>query len=256
MPFEEGSPRLSLLLLPIGLGIGLAIGCTGIGGVLLVPLLTYGLGLSVQGAIAAALWAYFWSGLLAVFLYARRASIDWRMAAWCCLAAIPGALLGASTTALLPGAALEGLIALLLVLSGLNALRPPPIEARQPRPLPGAGLLTLGGLTGFAAALVGGGGAFILVPVLVTLGEPTLMAIGLGQAIQIPIAATASVANLANGRIDLITGSFLAVALALGIALGAPLAHWLPQRRLRRVLALAMLGAGLAMLARLAYAAA
>lgn len=246
---------MSFLVLPIGLGVGLAIGCTGVGGVLLVPLLTYGLGLEVQGAIAIALWSYLWSGLVAVLLYARRASIDWRMARWSCLAAIPGAFLGAYTTALLPGAALEALIALLLVVSGLHTLRPRPAATLEPRHLSRGSLMALGGVTGFGAALVGGGGAFILVSVLAALEQPTLLAIGLGQAIQIPIAATASVANLVGGRIHLMLGTSLAAALAIGVALGTPLAHALPQRTLRRVLALAMLAAGLAMLGRLAASA-
>lgn len=243
---------MSCLLLAIGLGVGLAIGCTGVGGVLLVPLLAYGLGLDVQGAIAVALWSYLWSGLVAVLLYARHASIDWRMALWSCLAAIPGAFFGARATALLPGGALEALIALLLIASGLHALYPRPAETLRPRRLGRAGLMALGGITGFGAALVGGGGAFIVVPLLAALEQPTLIAIGLGQAIQIPISATASLTNFVSGRIDLMLGTLLAAALAMGIAVGTPLAHALPQQTLRRVLALAMLAAGLAMLGRLA----
>lgn len=96
---------MPFLLVAIGLGVGLAIGCTGVGGILLVPLLTYGLGMGVQGAIAVALWSYLWSGLVAVLIYARHASVDWRMASWACLAAVPGAFLAARATALLPGAA-------------------------------------------------------------------------------------------------------------------------------------------------------
>jgi uncharacterized protein len=249
---DKGISRLSFFLLFIGLGVGLAIGCTGVGGVLLVPLLTYGLGLGVQGAIAVALWSYGWSGLVAVLLYARRASIDWRMARWLCLAAVPGAFLGARATALLPDAALEALIALLLVASGLHALHPRRTETPAARHLGRAGLMMLGGITGFGAALVGGGGAFIVVPLLAVLEQPPLIAIGLGQTIQIPISATASLANLAGDRIDLTLGTVLAAALALGIAVGAPLAHALPQQTLRRVLAFAMLAAGFAMLANLA----
>jgi uncharacterized membrane protein YfcA len=79
-----------------------------------------------------------------------------------------------------------------------------------------------------------------------------LIAIGLGQTIQIPISATASLLNLASGRIDLTLGTVLAAALAIGIAVGAPLAHALPQQTLRRVLAFAMVAAGFAMLGNLA----
>jgi hypothetical protein len=52
-----------------------------------------------------------------------------------------------------------------------------------------------------------------------------------------------------SGRSHHLTlGTFLAAALAMGVAVGAPLAHELPQQTLRRVLAFAMVAAGFAML--------
>jgi len=107
-------------------------------------------------------------------------------------------------------------------------------------------------LTGFASALLGAGGAFLLVPLLVALGEPVLLAVGLGQAIQVPISAVATVANLRAGRIALLYGTILAAALAVGIALGTPLAHGVSQRTLRLLVALAMLVAAIVMVGRLA----
>jgi len=74
----------------------------------------------------------------------------------------------------------------------------------------------------------------------------------LGQAIQVPIAAVASVANLRAGRIDLGAATTLALTLAAGIALGTPLAHGLSQRALRRLVAIAMLVAAGVMVGRLA----
>jgi uncharacterized protein len=155
-----------------------------------------------------------------------------------------------------PSRVLEALIAAILVLAGLNALRQPRISTGATRPLATPALAVLGGVTGFAAALTGAGGALILVPLLVALGEPVLAAIGLGQVIQLPIAAVATLANLWQGRIDLLLGSVLALALSLGIAAGVPLAHTLPQTALRRLLALTMLAAGGAIAARLLLSAA
>jgi len=113
-------------------------------------------------------------------------------------------------------------------------------------------LAALGLVTGFASALLGAGGAFLLVPLLVALGEPPLLAVGLGQAIQVPISAVATVANLHAGRIDLVSGSLLAVALGGGIAIGTPLAHGVSQRTLRRLVAVTMLFAAVVMVGRLA----
>jgi len=86
----------------------------------------------------------------------------------------------------------------------------------------------------------------------VALGEPVLLAVGLGQVIQVPISAVATVANLRAGRIDLVSGSILAAALAVGIAGGTPLAHGVSQRTLRLLVAVAMLVAAAVMVGRLA----
>ncbi|HWG79507.1 MAG TPA: sulfite exporter TauE/SafE family protein [Stellaceae bacterium] len=257
-PRRRALTLIVFLLLGGGAGIivGVAIGATGIGGVLLVPLLAYILGVPVPMAIAVALWSYLWSGLVAVWLYARRGSVPWRPALWLCLAAAPAAYLGALAVAVAPSRVLEGLIAAILVLAGLNALRQPHVSTGATHPLGTPALAALGGMTGFAAALTGAGGALILVPLLVALGEPVLAAIGLGQVIQLPIAAIATLTNLWHGRIDLLLGSVLALALSLGIAAGVPLAHKLPQAALRRLLALTMLAAGAAIGVRLLLSAA
>lgn len=230
-----------------GLLVGLAIGCTGVGGVLLVPFLIYGVGLGVHVAIAVALFSYFFSGLVAVFLYARRGSIPWAMAGWLSLAALPGAYLGARVVPHVSGTVLQALIAALLVAAGINGLL---AGTREPRPARGLGaavLLALGAATGFLSALLGGGGAFVLVPVLMALGQPVLLAVGLGQVVQVPISLVASVPNLRAGLVDVPLATLLAVALTLGIAVGTPLAHALPQLTLRRLVALTMVLGGLAM---------
>jgi len=245
-------PSAALGLGAAGLLIGVLIGSTGIGGVLLVPFLVHALGFRVQSAVAVALWSYLFSGLLAIALYWRRGSIPARPAMWLCAAAIPGAYLGAEALAVVPGKVVEGLIAGVLLLGGIHTLRRGQETTPQDRTPPGPWTLVgLGGLTGFASALLGAGGAFLLVPLLVALGEPVLLAVGLGQAIQVPISAVASVANLRAGRIDLAAGWILVVALSVGIAVGTPLAHGLSQRALRRLVSLAMLVAAVMMLGRL-----
>ncbi len=234
-----------------GVLIGVLIGATGIGGVLLVPFMVHGLHMPVQPAVAVALWSYLWSGLLAIGLYWRRGSIAVRPALWLCGASLPGALLGSAALAVVPGTVVEALIAGVLVLGGFQTLRP--TREHSQRTPPGPVLLgVLGLVTGFASALLGAGGAFLLVPLLVALGEPPLLAVGLGQAIQVPISAVATVANLHAGRIDLVSGTLLAVALGGGIAVGTPLAHGVSQRTLRRLVAVAMLVAAVVMVGRLA----
>jgi uncharacterized protein len=235
-----------------GVVLGTAIGATGIGGVLLVPILTLALGIDVRHAIAAALLSFLPSCLVAVALYARRGSIPWREAWLLCLAALPAAWFGARAATVAPASLLEAAIGVLLLAGGLYALRTPRSALTRRVALAPVTLLALGGGTGFVSAMTGAGGAVMLLPLLLLLDTPVLAAIGLGQAIAIPIAGLASLVNLAAGLVDLSLAAGLAAALVLGIAIGTPIAHALPQRLLRRLLGLVVVLAGMAMLLRTA----
>ncbi len=235
-----------------GVVIGIGIGAVGIGGVLLVPFLTLTLGIDVKHAIAAALLSYLPSCVVAVTLYGRRGSIPWREAGLLCIAALPTAWLGARAAQRAPAGLLEAAIGALLLAGGIYALLPPRGVAIGRRRLAPAALLGLGGGTGFVSALTGAGGAFVLLPALLLLDTPVLAAIGMGQAIALPIAGLASVANIAAGIMDIWLAMGLAATLTLGIAIGTPIAHALPQLLLRRLLGSAVVLAGLAMLLRTA----
>ncbi len=236
-----------------GVGLGIAIGAVGIGGVLLVPFLTLTLGIDVKRAIAAALLSYLPSCVVAVTLYGRRGSIPWREARLLCLAALPTAYLGAHAARLAPAVFLQVAIGVLLLAGGLYALVPRR-ELTAGRGQLGKGtVLGIGAGTGFLSALTGAGGAFVMLPILLLLDFPVLPAIGLGQVIALPIAGVASVANIASGELDLWLGLGVGVTLMLGIAIGTPIAHALPQALLRRVLGSVVLIAGAAMLVRTAY---
>jgi uncharacterized membrane protein YfcA len=239
---------LGLAIAAVGAVLGIAIGATGIGGVLLVPILTLALDIDVKHAIAAALLSYLPTCLVAVILYARRGSIPWREAWFLCLAAVPAAWFGARAASIAPAALLETAIGALLLAGGLYALRTPRFTPAGQSALSPATLIGLGATTGFISAMTGGGGAFVLLPVLLLLDTPLLAAIGMCQAIAIPISGLASVANLAAGLVDFGLATVLAVSLTLGIAIGTPIAHALPQQKLRRLLGSVVVLAGTAML--------
>jgi uncharacterized membrane protein YfcA len=169
-----------------------------------------------------------------------------------CVAAVPTAWLGARAAMHAPTVLLEAAIGALLLAGGLYALLPARDVAFGRRKLSPSVLLALGCGTGFVSALTGAGGAFVLLPLLLLLDMPVLPAIGLGQAIALPIAGLASLANIAAGIVDPGLAAGLAATLTLGIAIGTPIAHALPQIILRRLLGSAVLLAGLAMLVRTA----
>ncbi len=243
-----------LLLAALGLSVGLCIGCVGIGGVILVPALTYLGGIEIQIAIAAAMMGYLLTGAAGAAIYARRRSIQWPMALWLCAGAMPAALAGAWISNNVPAAVLEITIALLTVSAGIHALLGGKEQAAQGPTLSRPSLVAIGIVTGFASAITGTGGPLVLVPVLLWLKFPVLTAIGLSQAVQFPIAALATLGNFLYGQLDLLLGAVLAISLAGGTILGAYVAHVMPRALLCRIVASVLILVGTSIVARLLFA--
>ena len=231
--------------------VGALIGAIGIGGVLLVPILTLGVGVNVHIAIATAMFAYLFTGIVGAVEYARRGSIDWATGLWLCLGGMPGAYLGAMTTWLMPAVALELIIGILVLISGVHALRPKSEVISERKGLSPTALVSIGVLTGFGSAITGTGGPLVLVPILLWLKVSTLTAVGLSQIIQIPIALLATGGNLTFGHIEFGLGLGIAVMLAAGVIVGARVAHHVSRDTLKRFIAFALLLVGAAMLIRI-----
>jgi uncharacterized membrane protein YfcA len=102
------------------------------------------------------------------------------------------------------------------------------------------------------SALTGTGGPVVLVPILISLDVPVLASIGLAQAIQLPIAAAATLGNWLSGVLDLKLALLLAAGIAIGTWLGAEAAHALPTGVLRKAVAVLLVLVGGLMLLRVA----
>lgn len=121
---------------------------------------------------------------------------------------------------------------------------------------PSPRVLTLTGvgfIVGVGSALTGTGGPTLLLPLLVWLRVPMLTAVGLAQAIQLPVAALATLGNAAHGDIDWRLSVALAVALSAGVVAGAKVAHALPSATLARAVAVLLIAAGLLFAATLVW---
>jgi uncharacterized membrane protein YfcA len=241
-------------LLGLGVGVGALIGCVGIGGVLLVPSMAYLFGVPIHVAIAVAMFSYIFSGAVGVTIYTRHGSIVWRDARWIVGGAAPAAFAGAFAVSVTPGVWLEVLIAALIVFAGIHAMRRDKAGAESLAPaLAPPYLFVIGAVTGIGSAMTGTGGPLILVPIAVWLGYPALAAVGLSQAVQVPIAASATVGNVAYGVIDWGATAILSVALIGGTAIGARAAHAVPTATLRRILSWVLVLVGLFIVVRLGY---
>jgi uncharacterized membrane protein YfcA len=220
---------------------GLMIGCIGIGGVILVPALVFLAAVPIKVAIPAALLAYILSGLVATIVFARNKSIRWGMALGLCIGATPAAFAGAWAVSAFNRVLLETCLGLLTLLSGLNSLRTRKLVETAETEVPNGVLVTVGGITGFLSSLTGTGGPLVLVPIMISMSVPVLTAVGLSQAIQLPVAVAATLGNILYGKLDLTLGGILAASLTVGSWFGAKLAHVVPRTVLRGIVSIVLL---------------
>ncbi|MDA0305990.1 MAG: sulfite exporter TauE/SafE family protein [Proteobacteria bacterium] len=230
--------------------VGILIGSIGIGGILLVPMLTVVFGLGVHEAIGAAMFSYMFSGVVGAVLYARKGSIRWNMAFWLFAGAIPAAFAGAFLSSVISSRGLELFIALLVIFAGANAVFSRGKDDKEERTLDGPALIGIGAVTGVGSALSGTGGPLVLVPILVWLKVPVLTAVGLSQAVQLPIAALATAGNFIYGSVNMAVGVTLALALMIGAAIGVRIAHAVSRNTLRNFVAWVLVGVGIFMIIR------
>lgn len=227
----------------VALASGLLIGLIGIGGVLLVPLLTIG-GIPVHVAVAASMLGYVFSGVVGTIIYTRKGSIAWPNVGRIAFGAAPGAFVGACLARWMRPTFLLILIALTALISGIRYFTAPlgsseasgDATMRAPGVLPAVGLIV-----GLASALTGTGGPLLLVPTLLWLQLPVLVVVGLSQVIQVPIAISATLGNLYSGEFHPGLGLLLAIGLTAGSAIGARLAHSVSQTFLAQIVAVVLL---------------
>jgi uncharacterized protein len=236
----------------LGLTSGLMIGCIGIGGVILVPALVFLAGIPIQVGIPAAMLAYILSGLVATIVFARNRSIRWEMTTWLCLGAAPTSFAGAWAVSAVNPRLLEACLGLLTFLSGLNSLRTQAAHDVLDRKISNTALLIVGAVTGILSSISGTGGPLVLVPIVLSMSVPVLVAVGLSQVIQLPVAIAATVGNVLYGQLDLVLGGILAASLTVGSWYGAKLAHAVPRATLRRVVSIVLVAIGMFILGNVA----
>ena len=239
-----------VLLGGIGVFVGVLIGCVGIGGVLLVPILTYVFHIDIHIAIAAAMFSYMFSGVVGTFIYAQKGSINWSQTIWLIIGAAPAAFIGAKVTLSTPGQYLEILIALFVVAAGVNAMRSQKISERSSNITNRYALVFIGIVTGVGSALTGTGGPLFVVPIMVSLKVAAHTAIGFSQAIQFPIASLATFSNFLYGTVDLIVGGLVAGGVIVGSIFGAKLAHLFSTTLMHRILSVVLVLVGIIMIGR------
>ncbi|MGE0679551.1 MAG: sulfite exporter TauE/SafE family protein [Candidatus Binatia bacterium] len=243
-------------LAPLGFVIGAYGTLIGAGGgFVLVPLLLLLYPTESSDVITSiSLAVVFCNALSGSAAYARSKRIDYRAGVLFSIATIPGAILGALTTAYIPRHFFNLLLGLILLIGAGFLLRYPPKEPSEPgdaseqgatqgladaskaqdggrQPLPfnlslGIGLSVV---VGYLSSLLGIGGGIIHVPALVhLLNFPAHIATATSHFVLAVMALTGTLVHIATGAFH--HGVHRTIALSLGVLPGAQVGAWLSQR--------------------------
>ena len=108
--------------------------------------------------------------------------------------------------------------------------------------------IIIGLLVGFIAAIMGIGGAFILVPAMIyIIGMPTKLIPGTSLFVTIFISAIVTVLHAFNyGSIDLILVSMLILGSIVGVQIGQKIGEFIDSSELKTLLAILLLAVGIA----------
>lgn len=225
--------------------VGALIGAVGIGGILLIPALVTLGSLTIHAASATALFTFLFTGGLSAWMFARRGSIDWRASLPVCAGALAFSFIGAFVNSLTNALVLDRIIGVVIVLAGVNVLFPlrrfsSRAQASPRSPL----LLCVGVVAGFGSGLTGAGGPLFSVPIMLALGFPPLMTIGVSQVLQLISAGSGTLANLAYGAIDFKIALLIVPFELIGVVLGVATAHRANVSQLRAAAAWLCVAAG------------
>ena len=247
----EASTFALLSFLTCGILSGLLIGAIGIGGVILVPLLTFALGVDIYQSIAASIFAFAVSGFVGTFIYAKRKIISWREIKFIWIGAAPSTLCGAVVLSSVSKELLTLLIAFLTLGSAARELLKQQKKSHDCAVvIAKSKLIFIGAVTGFFSALSGTGGPLILIPLMLWSSSiPITMAIGLAQSIQLPISVFATIGNSWSGILNLSIAIPLATGIAFGTYFGGIWIRGVPTSQIKKGVAIVLAVIGLAMTA-------
>lgn len=238
-PFNLDDKEINMLIILgiLALIIGVIIGATGVGGILLIPVLAYFGGLSIHEAMGTALFSFFFTGVIATSIYHRYGSINWKITIPVCVGSFFSSYLGAYANAFCSPVVLKLALAGVIVLSSAYSMLPVKnSNLAQKLGLCGNRILLLGiGLfVGFFSGLTGAGGGVISIPLMLIFGFATLPSIATGQVLQSIVAVSASVSNFSNGFIVFSLVWWVIILELLGVAVGVRIAHMVDANKLKK----------------------
>jgi uncharacterized membrane protein YfcA len=251
-------PDILHLVLYIVLGgvLGALGGLFGIGGgIIAIPVLGLAFGLNQQHAQGTALVMVVPNVMVGLWDYARRGSVDRRVAILLAVCAVPFTYLGAlyATRVAGPGlrlgfGAFAGALALWFAYRALSEPKIAPVAT--PR-LAWGWTAVVGALGGILSGVFSVGGAVFAVPFLsLVFAYSQTEAQGLSLALVAPGTIVGIIAYAMAGDVDWGIGIPLAIGGTVCVRYGVALAHRLPERRLRLLFCALLAAAAIGLLSR------
>lgn len=219
------------VLVVVGFLAGLLGGLIGTGGCsVMLPVIHFWMGYPASVAVGTTLFAVIFTAISGAYGHLVRRNVDKRAFVWLGGAGVLGVLLGSWVFTLVSEQAkLLGLIlgiiflwpAIRMTYEGL-AQRAMPKREGTAIPGAGSGMGVFGFIIGVATGVAGLGGGYALVPGLIYLfNAPVYITMGTSLATMIPLAVVGGGIKLAQGFVDLATGSLLAAGTIIGAQVGA-----------------------------------
>jgi uncharacterized membrane protein YfcA len=254
---------MDLTLALAGLGVGIVVGLTGMGGgALMTPLLVLVFGVPPVAAVSSDLAASAVMKPFGGWVHARRGTVHWQLVAWLCAGSVPSAFLGVLLLRLLgDDAAVQHTIkialgvALLLAAAGMLAKAwvtrhqrddgpAPPITVRPVATL----LVGVGG--GVIVGLTSVGSGSLIIVALLAL-YPKLRAndlVGTDLVQAIPLVVSAAVGHALFGDLHLDIAGAVLIGSVPGVLLGARISSRAPGGIVRTALVIVLLASSLKLL--------
>lgn len=254
---------LLALVFALGLGGGFLSGLLGIGGgVLIFPLLLLvppALGLAPLGvkvAVAITSGQSFFGAVSGAFGHHRHRRISFPLAVWFGCPMAIGSLAGSIASHYAPAAWILIVFSLMAAAAAVLMLLPGPRESGDDaapaalsfnRTLAAGAGLALGALSG----LVGQGGAFLFIPVMLyILRIPLRITIGTALAVGIASSSAVLLGRLGTAQIPWLPATIAVAGAIVGGQMGSRLSQHVPRKLLRRALSVIVVGTAVHMAAR------
>jgi uncharacterized protein len=256
---------LDVALIGFGLGVGILVGMTGIGGgSLMTPLLILVFGVKPITAVGTDLAYAAVTKTVGGYKHLRQNTVDVRLSTWMALGSVPAAVSGVFVLDLLEQATgrdfddlLLTILAAALLLTGVATLvraflkrmhererATIPMDTRHK-----VAAVTLGVLVGFVLGVTSAGsGALIAVGLILLFRLLPTRVVGTDVFHAAILLWAAAIAHIVAGNVDFLLAGNILIGSVPGVWLGS---HWsvrVPANVLRTTLAVVLIGAGMALL--------